>query len=600
VWILGLSCYRDDATAALLHDGSLVGIAEEERFLRVKHSVEHPRGPFVTSLGEAEPLTELELRYFPERSVEYLLGEAGIEHHDVDVVAYDFDLDRRVRHWDAYRPYSDLLSPAEREQEIATWRYWQRLLREFAARCRARLVFVPHHLAHASGAVFGSGHAEAAYLVPDGLGELESTTLGRFDGELRTLCQVPLPHSLGILYAAVTSFLGFRPFSDEQKTMGLAAYGDPSVLRDAFRRILRPTPAGFEVDPAVVWTTDANMGVTRPSRLGDALGVRAREPSEDACQEPHVHVAAALQEALEGVLHHLANRLLADTGERTLCMAGGVALNCVANGALLSRPDVDQLFIQPQAGDSGTALGAAYHAHHTLTGGRPEPIPHAYWGPGFTSGEVREVLDRLKLPYRQVEEPWEAAAELLARDQLVGWFQGRAECGPRALGNRSILAHPAERANRERVNLAVKERENWRPFAASIAAEHRSRYLATDAESPFMLLTIPLTALGRHQLAAAAHVDGTTRPQTVTAGVNPSYHRLIRAFERRTGIAAVLNTSLNVRSEPIANEPIHAIADFYTTGLDALIIEDCVLTKHPTDVNDLSRGVRPESLGARG
>jgi carbamoyltransferase len=595
VWILGLSCYRDDATAALLHDGSVVGIAEEERFLRVKHSVEHPRGPFITSLGEAEPLPGFELRYFPERSVEYLLREAGIEHRDIDVVAYDFDLDRRVRDWDAYRPYSELRSPAEREREIATWRYWQRLLREFAGRCEARLLFVPHHVAHACGAVFGSEHREAAYLVPDGLGELETTTLGRFDGELRTLHQVPLPHSLGILYSTVTSFLGFRPFSDEQKTMGLAAYGSPAVHREAFRRIVHPTPAGFEVDPAIVWTRDANMDVDRPSTLGDALGVRAREPSEDACREPYVHVAAALQEALERVLHHLAARVLAETGMRTLCMAGGVALNCVANGSLLAREDLDQLFVQPQAGDNGTALGAAYHAHHRLTGGRPEPIRHAYWGPGFTSGQVREVLDRLKLPYRRVEEPWEAAAELLAADNLVGWFQGRAECGPRALGNRSILAHPAHRRNRERVNLAVKDRENWRPFAASIAAEHRARYLATDAESPFMLLTIPLTGAGRRDLAAAAHVDGTTRPQTVTAAVNPAYHRLIRAFERRTGIPAVLNTSLNIRSEPVANEPLHAIADFYLTGLDALVIEDCVLTKRPADV---PAGARVDGVGA--
>ena len=579
MWILGLSCYRDDATAALLHDGSPVGIAEEERFLRVKHSVEHPRGPFVTSLGEAEPLRGLELRYFPERSVAHLLREAGIEHRDIDVVAYDFDLERRVQRWDAYLPYSAMLSPVEREQAIATWRYWQRLLREFADRCDARLLFVPHHLAHASGAVFGSGHRRAAYLIPDGLGELESTTLGRYDGELRTLCQVPLPHSLGILYAAVTTFLGFRPFSDEQKTMGLAAYGDPAVFRDAFRHIVRATPGGFEVDPEVVWTADANMDVDRPSTLGDALGTGARPPSEDACQEPYVHVAAALQEALQRVLHHLAGRVLADTGMRTLCMAGGVALNCVANGSLLARDDIDQLFVQPQAGDNGTALGAAYHAHHRLTGGTPEPIRHAYWGPGFSSADVRGVLDRLKLPYRRVDEPWEAAAELLARNELVGWFQGRAECGPRALGNRSILAHPADRANRERVNLAVKDRENWRPFAASIAAEDRTRYLASDAESPYMLLTLPLTEVGRRDLAAAAHVDGTTRPQTVTAAVNPAYHRLIRAFERRTGIAAVLNTSLNIRSEPIANEPMHAIADFYTTGLDALVIEDCVLTK---------------------
>ena len=585
MWILGLSCFRDDATAALLKDGAVVGIAEEERFLRVKHAVERPPGLFVSSLGESEPLDGFEFRYFPEQSIAYLLTEAGIEPTDLDVVAYDFDFDHRIRHWDRFLPVSALSTAGQNEQAVAVLRHWQRMLADFARRCGARLEYVPHHLAHASGTVFGSGYRETAFLVMDALGELESSTLGYFDGDFHVTGTVPLPHSLGIVYAAVTSFLGFRPFSDEQKTMGLAGYGDPTVFGAEFGRILHPADAGFETDPDAVWGSDV-IEVDRPPPLAGVLGVPAGPSAAEVCRPPYTHVAAALQQSLEGVVNHLTDRALAGTGSRRLCLAGGVALNCAANGTLLRRQDIDELYVQPQAGDSGTALGAAYYAHFRASGSRPEPLPHAYWGPGYGSGEVRALLDRLKLPYRRTDRPWDAAAELLAGGQLVGWFQGRSECGPRALGNRSILAHPGSAATRDRVNAVVKDREWWRPFAASVLAEDRGRYLALDRESPFMLLTVPLTARGRGDLAAAGHIDGTTRPQTVSAAVNPRFHRLIRAFQDRTGIGAVLNTSLNVKHEPIANHPLHAIADLYTTALDALVIEDCVLAKQPQDGSD--------------
>jgi carbamoyltransferase len=581
VWILGVSSFRDDATAALLHDGAVVGIAEEERFLRVKHAVHNPLGPFITSLGETAPLPDFELRYFPQRAVDFLLAEAGIDSNDIDVVAYDFDFEHRIAQWPRFQPLFDLLSPADRDRMSETWRYWLRWLREFADNCGARLELVPHHLAHAGGTVFGSGLSETAFVVMDALGELESTTLGHFDGAFHIRRRVPLPHSLGLLYAAVTRYLGFRPFSDEQKTMGLAAYGDPAVFRKAMESIVWPAPEGFLTDPSVIWTSDIKMDADRPPALAGIVGSLPRPATTDASCDPYPHVAAAAQEALERVLHHLVDDVLAGSGSRSLAMAGGVALNCAANGTLLGRTDLDTLYIQPQAGDSGTALGAAYVVHHRLTGGRPEPLPHAYWGPGFAAPKVAALLDRLKLPYQRVSEPWETAAEMLARGEVIGWFQGRAECGPRALGNRSILAHPADPATRDRINVVVKDRETWRPFAASILDERRARYLAVDTPSPFMLLTVPLTGRGRTELAAAAHIDATTRPQTVSASVNPRYHRLIRSFEQRTGIGAVLNTSLNVKGEPIANEPMDAVRILYTTAMDALIIEDCVVRKHP-------------------
>lgn len=580
MWVLGLSCFRDDATAALLKDGVVVGISEEERFLHMKHAVERPQGLLVSSLGETKELDGLELRYFPEQSIDYLLRHAGIGLTDIDIVAYDFDFDRRIKHWDRFLPISELSSDRQNEQSIAVLRYWQRLLADFAGRCGARLVYVPHHLAHASGTVFGSGYRETAFLVMDALGELESSTLGYFDGDFHILRHVPLPHSLGITYAAITSFLGFRPFSDEQKTMGLAAYGDPEKFADDFAQIIRPTADGFATNPDLVWGSDV-IEVERPPALASFLGVPARPDAADVCRPPYTHVAAALQAALERVVHHLVDQLLASTELRRVCLAGGVALNCAANGTLLARPDIDELYIQPQAGDSGTALGAAYFAYFRASGDRPEPLTHVYWGPGYADREVRELLDRLKLPYRHTREPWAAAADLIADGKVIGWFQGRSECGPRALGNRSILAHPGDGGNRDRINMVVKDREWWRPFAASILDERRSRYLAIDAPSPFMLVTMPLTGIGSRDLVAARHIDGTTRPQTVSASVNPRYHRLIDAFEKRSGIGAVLNTSLNVKSQPIANHPADAINVFYGTAMDALVIEDFVLAKQP-------------------
>ncbi|MFC4564327.1 carbamoyltransferase [Nocardiopsis mangrovi] len=582
MWILGISCFRDDATAALLHDGAIVGIAEEERFLRVKHSVHIPRGTFVTSLNENEPLSDFELRFFPNNAIEYLLTTAGIDYRDIDVVAYDFDFARRVAQWEHFHPVSDIDEPGRRAELSAAWSHVQRLLRDFAAQCSARLEFVPHHLAHAAGAVFGSGLADTHFCVLDGLGELESTTLGYFDGGFHVTHRVPLPHSLGLFYAAVTAFLGFRPFSDEQKTMGLASYGDPRKYASLFEEIVGWPEAGFTTDPGVVWTDDIKMDVSRPPALAGRLGLPGHPSAEQVCRDPYPHVAAAAQLRLEDTIVRLVDSLFrGHRGPRRLAMAGGVALNCKANGELQRRSGIDTLYVQPQAGDAGTALGAAYYAHYRASGSRPEALEHAYWGPEYSSSEVTALLDHRKLSYRRVSAPWETAADLLARGQIVGWFQGRAECGPRALGNRSILAHPGDPGTRDRINRVVKDRETWRPFAASILGERRTDYLAADTESPFMLLTIPLTERGLAELPAAAHVDGTTRPQTVSQQANPRYHSLIRAFEQRTGTGAVLNTSLNVKGEPIANSPAHALDTFHSTALDALVIGDHVLTKAP-------------------
>ncbi len=577
MYILGVSCFRDDATAALLRDGAIVGIAEEERFIRIKHSVHKPNGLFVTSLEESEPLDGFELRFFPINGIEFLLREAGIDLTDIDYIAYDFDFRIRIDRFDEFKPISEIAPPEEHNKLISCWQYWQRLLRDFAQRCQAKLVYVPHHLAHASGTVLSSGFEQTNFMIIDGFGELSATTLGFFDGEFKILHEVPLPHSLGLLYSAITKLLGFRPFSGEQKTMGLAAYGK-DIYRTQLEKMAWITADGFGTNPDYIWTY-LDMGSFRPSALPQLLGVPPRDHTISAVDGDYPHIACSLQLQLERIVFHLIDILNSIHPSERLCLAGGVALNCQLNGKIAQRPDVGELFIQPQAGDSGTALGAAYYQHFYLTGQRPEQLRHAYWGPSYSNSEVRATLDRLKLPYRRLDDVTEETAKLLEEGKIVGWFQGRSECGPRALGNRSILANCAIKGIDDAINLYVKNRETWRPFAASILDEDCADYLTVDLSSPYMLLTVPLTDRGQRELVAASHKNGTTRPQTVSRETNPKFHRLLKEFKRRTGVGALLNTSFNVRGEPIVNNPTEAIQDFYLTGLDALVINDFLLSK---------------------
>jgi len=578
MYILGLSCFRDDATATLLSDGAIIGIAEEERFVRIKHSVYELNDIFVTSLDEDEYLDDFEVRFFPTRSIEYLLREAGIDFTDIDYIAYDFDFSIRINHYSDFKPISEISSQAEQEKLVASWLYWQRLLEDFALRCDAKLVYVPHHLAHAAGTVFSSGFERTNFLIIDGLGELSGTTLGTFDGSFRVLRSVPLPHSLGLLYAALTRFLGFRPFDGEQKSMGLSVYGQDRY-RPQLEEIVWITPDGFKTNPDFIWTRDIKWRGVKPSSLLQLLGVPPRVPTSDALEGEYPHIACSLQRQLERVVFHLIDLLNQDHPSERLCLAGGVALNCQMNGKIAQRTDITELFIQPQAGDAGTALGAAYYLYFTLTGQRPEPLRHAYWGPGYSNVEVEATLNRLKLPYCRPNDLLGQVAEMLQAGKIVGWFQGRSECGPRALGNRSILANPSIRGMNDLLNLRVKDREPWRPFAASILDEDRAEYLATDLFSPYMLLSLPLTQRGQRELIAASHVNGTTRPQTVTRKANPRLHQLLTEFKRRTGVSALLNTSFNVKNEPIVNSPTEALRDFYLTGMDALVLDDFLLRK---------------------
>ena len=578
MYILGLSCFRENATAALLNDGAIVGISEEERFVRFKYAVYDVPETCVTSLRGDRPPTDLEISFFPSNSIDWLLGRAGIDLTDVDYIAYDFDHNIRAQAFARYEPISSMASERERQELLSTWRHWRGLLEQLAARCRAELVYVPHHAAHASGSVFSSGFDHTNYLVLDAMGELVTTTYGTFRNGFTDTGVAYLPHSLGFLYAAVTNFLGFNPFADEQKTMGLAAYGEDK-FRSQLERMAWVTREGFETEPSLIWTNDVKKGLYRPTRLPDLFRVPPRAPDKDATKGEYPHIACSLQLQLERIVEGLLDGLQETHPAERLCINGGVALNSQLNGRIAQRPDVGDLFVQPQAGDSGTALGAAYFLHFKLTGGRPEPLRHAYWGPEYSDREIEAALQGAKLPYERSSNITAEVADLLHGGKIVGWFQGRSECGPRSLGNRSILADCSIKNMNDTINKEVKDRETWRPFAASVLEEEGAKYVDYGASAPYMLLTLPLTNEGQRDLGSASHVNGTTRLQTVDRNSNPKFFSLLSEFKFRTGRGGLLNTSFNVKGEPIVNTPSEAIKDFYSTGLDALAIGNFLLTK---------------------
>jgi carbamoyltransferase len=381
-----------------------------------------------------------------------------------------------------------------------------------------------------------------------------------------------------MLYSAVTQFLGFTPFDGEGTVMGLASYGE-NRFRDAFAQMVFPTADGFLTRPGCYWsrsTVGWLSGV--PNGLTRFFG-EPRPYRKNPINGTDEHIAASLQCATEQIGHHLFDLLYRETGWQDFCLAGGVGLNAKMNGELLAHPAVKRFYVPPVASDSGGAIGAAYLLYARLTGKRPHPIAHAYYGPQYSNEAIRAVLEETGVNYERCNDIARRGAELLAEGKILGWFQGRMEMGPRALGNRSILAHPAYPAMKDAVNNKVKHREPWRPFGPSVLFEERERYFLGNADAPFMTKALPATAAGRRDLAAAAHGDGTARAQTVTEAANPLYYSLIREFGKATGVYGVLNTSFNLKGHPIVNTPRQAVEMFQQTGMDHLIIGDFIVRR---------------------
>jgi carbamoyltransferase len=526
--ILGLNAYHGDAAAALVVDGELVAAAEEERFNRVKHSAG-----------------------FPARAAAWCLAEAGLTAADHVAVGC---LERSL--------------PADPRAELAFDAEWH---------------FVEHHVAHLASSFFVSGFEDAAVLSVDAFGDGVSTMLARGSGaSIDVLERVEFPHSLGVLYTAVTQWLGFLRYGDEGKVMGLAPYGTPRFA-DELHRLVRPAGDLFELEldyfthqeqPMELAWRDGSPTVGRlfSPKLEELLGA-ARAPEEELSAD-HEDVAASLQAVLEEHCLRLADALWRRTKLPRLCLAGGVALNAVANGRILRETPFDEVFVQPAASDSGTAIGAAFH----VAGTRGVAMEHAYWGPRYSDDECAAALAAADLPAQRLDEEELCAhvAERIAAGDVVGWFQGRMEFGPRALGHRSILADPRRHEIKDVLNARVKHREPFRPFAPSVLAEQAGEWFEQEHPSPFMVLVYRTRPDKRELIPGVNHVDDTGRLQTVTREANPRYHRLIQEFDRLTGVPMVLNTSFD-ENEPIVMTPADALETFRRTRIDLLVLGSLVV-----------------------
>jgi carbamoyltransferase len=542
---LGINYGSHDSAAAIARDGEILFATAEERLSRKKHD-----------------------GGFPLLAIKACLAHARAKLVDLDEVAFGWQSASATRSADM-RNFFTGAHPMGwwgvlRAQSVGRIEEYQRdgerLFRRRLGQPKNGFKRIDHHYAHALSAYPVSGFDEATVVVIDGRGAWEATSIWHGKGsELRLVEMIRWPNSVGLFYAQFTWWLGFERFQDEWKVMGLAPYGGPGVDLGGFIRI-----------------SDGHYSVNAPlllddlSRIEKVLGParKADEPLSDR----HRDVAWAVQDACERAELAIIRRAISLTGSRNLCLAGGVALNSKANGLILSQRLVDRIFIQPAATDDGVSIGAALAAP-VAAGFRCGEMTKAYLGSQAPSDEIETVLRTYKLSYTRLDDPAETAADLLTRGKLIGWYQGREEFGPRALGNRSILADPRDVQNRDRVNNAVKFREDWRPFAPSVLEEAGASLFENYHTTPFMTLTFQVKPEKKAAIAAAVHVDGSARVQSVTRDQNERYYDLIKNFAAKTGVPAVLNTSFNLKGEPIVNSPFDAIRTFYTSGLDALILD---------------------------
>jgi carbamoyltransferase len=579
--ILGINAYHGNASAAIVSDGRLIAAVEEERFNRVKYAAG-----------------------FPAQAIRYCLKEAGLTLADIAHVAVPRNPFARL----ATKLFYALRMPSfARERMKVLTKFTgipEALALAFDADQRtlaAKFHRVEHHQAHLASSFFVSPFERAALLSADGLGDFASTMWGAGSGNRMNIDDaVAFPHSLGLFYSGVTQYLGFPKFGDEYKVMGLAAYGQAEQM-EAFREILRfdahSSGNGFRLGldyfthhrtgPEMSWaeadktpTLGKVFSGEMPKRLGPA-----RAP-EEPLEQRHRNLAASLQARLEEVYLGMLKKLAEHTGLKAVCLAGGVAFNCVANGKIFEATPFEQVYVQPAAGDAGLAVGAAYYVWHQKLGKpRSFVMDHAYWGPGYSRDEIRRAIDAHGIAqkgYAVAELPEKElvrrTAAMIADGKILGWFQGRSEWGPRALGNRSIVADPRRPEMKEILNRRIKHREIFRPFAPSILAEATADYFLKSHPSPFMTLAYPVLPEKREKIPAPTHVDGTGRLQTVTREANPRYHALISAFRDLTGVPVVLNTSFN-DNEPIVCRPEEAIDCFLRTQMDALALGDFLITK---------------------
>jgi carbamoyltransferase len=565
--ILGINYYFHDASACVVIDGKIVAMLEEERFTRRKHT-----------------------DGFPERAIEGCLKLAGITCADIDHLAVSIQptkdwpakLEYGLRNFANARPFvrHELWNGWFKQRDLKRW------VRQHFGEGPGQpgIHFVPHHLAHAAGSFLASPFDEAAILSLDGSGEWATSFLGSGRGlEVRCLQESFFPMSLGSFYEAATEFCGFKPNYDEGKTMGLAPFGDPMVYgRQASQLAQIGDDGSIRIDLSPF--SYQFWGKQRCGERFHQVFGKPRQPDEPFAERHH-HVAAAFQFVLEECALKLCRVLRQRTKSRHLVIAGGVALNSVMNGRLLREAGFDDIYVMPAAGDNGTSIGAALYVYHSVLG-LPRVAVHddPYLGTAHSDESIEKLLRQCKLPFTRHADVASVAAGLLAEGKILGWLQGRMEIGPRALGNRSILANPAFPDMKDKINAEVKHREAYRPFAPSTPVEAKDRYFDIQGDSPFMLKVCDVLPAMKPVIPAITHVDGSARLQTVEARINPLYHNLLSKFGAITGVPVLLNTSFNIQGEPIIESPLQAIRCFYSTGLDYLVMGSYVIDKRLSEM----------------
>ncbi|MDH3889831.1 MAG: carbamoyltransferase [candidate division Zixibacteria bacterium] len=567
--ILGISCFYHDSAAALVIDGKLVAAVAEERISRIKHDQE-----------------------LPVQAVTFCLEKTGLKINDLDyIVFYDKPLTKFDRILTGYmampgRSYRAFL------KAMPVWlrrKLWTDMVIHKDLGFDGEILYTSHHLSHAAGAFFSSPFERSAILTVDGVGEWANASYGIGENNrVRLLAEMHYPHSVGLLYSAITYYLGFQVNSAEYKVMGLAPYGRPR-----FAEVIENELVTIHDDGSIHLNMDYfafHYGSTMTGRKLEALFGQPRRTPESALAPFHNDVAASIQAVLEKIVLRMARHVRKETGCEHLCMSGGVALNCKANGLLLKERIFDKIYVQPASGDSGGAIGAALYAHYKISGDDKQPQREFGIGPEFTDDEIGDFLNKNDIPFLDLElkARQERLAECIANGHIVAIYQGAMEFGPRALGFRSILADPRDDLMKEKINAAVKYREKFRPFAPVVLEEYASEYFECHEPSPYMLFNFQVEQSKQAVIPAVTHVDGSSRIQTVSRDDNPMYYDIIEAFRKITGLPVLLNTSFNLRGHPIVHTPEQAFATFCSGGIDFLLMGRYLLDKRqlPTETVD--------------
>lgn len=558
--ILGISCFYHDAAAALVRDGLLVAAAQEERFTRKRHDSN-----------------------FPVQAIRYCLQAAGIQADELDhIVFYDkpfVKFERILQTYIATFP----LGIQSFLKALPVWikeKIWIRQMIEKELSSSKEMLFTEHHMAHAASAFLVSPFEEAALLTIDGVGEWETAAYGYGRGnDIQLSRSILFPHSLGLLYSAFTYYLGFRVNSAEYKVMGLAPYGEPRYYDLMMKELVCLQDDGsFKLN---MHYFNYHYGLTMTGKRFERLFGSVRREPESSLTQYHKDVAASIQKVTDTIVVRMAQNLEREVASKNLCMAGGVALNCVSNSKVLEQTSFENIFVQPAAGDAGGAIGAAYYLYNTvLQKKRTYVMENAFLGPSFRDEEIEEFLRSTGMPYRRVDRSklLVETAKVLSEQKVVGWFQGRMEFGPRALGSRSILADARNPKNQSVVNLKIKFRESFRPFAPAVLEERTRAYFDWNQPSPFMLFVARVRD-DRRVIPAVTHVDGSARLQTVRRDQHPLFYDLLAEFERQTGCPVLINTSFNVRGEPIVCTPRDAWNCFMRTEMDYLVMGSFIVDK---------------------